>query len=101
VTHADWKERDTKRARELRNAATPAERELWKYLSRSQLGVKFSRQMQVGPFSAVRIALSSNSTGIRTMCNRSETKREMPTFEKKVLKCCTFQMPKFSAMLKA
>ncbi len=44
----DWKPRDTVRARELRNAATPAERELWRYLSRSQLGAKFSRQMQIG-----------------------------------------------------
>jgi very-short-patch-repair endonuclease len=44
--------RDTKRARELRNRATPAERLLWRYLSRSQLGVKFSRQMPAGPFFA-------------------------------------------------
>ncbi|QYU70629.1 DUF559 domain-containing protein [Leptolyngbya sp. 15MV] len=46
----DWKDRDTNRCRELRNAATPAERHLWKYLSRSQAGAKFSRQMQIGPF---------------------------------------------------
>ena len=26
------------------------ERELWRYLSRSQLGYKFSRQMPIGPF---------------------------------------------------
>ncbi|MEP2235425.1 MAG: DUF559 domain-containing protein [Alteripontixanthobacter sp.] len=45
-------ERNTKRAKELRNTATPAERHLWKYLSRSQIGVKFSRQMPVGPFFA-------------------------------------------------
>ena len=44
-----WKERNTQRARELRNRATPAERALWKYLSRFQLGAKFSRQMQIGP----------------------------------------------------
>ena len=43
-----WKPRDTKRARELRNAATPAERRLWSYLNKSQIGAKFSRQMQVG-----------------------------------------------------
>ena len=43
-----FKPRDTQRARELRNNATPAERKLWPYLSRSQLGAKFSRQMQVG-----------------------------------------------------
>jgi len=48
----DWKPRDTRRARELRNTATAAERHLWRYLSRSQLGVKFSRQMQVGNFFA-------------------------------------------------
>jgi BirA family biotin operon repressor/biotin-[acetyl-CoA-carboxylase] ligase len=47
-----WKPRNTKRARELRNQATPAERRLWRYLSRSQTGAKFSRQMQVGPFFA-------------------------------------------------
>ncbi len=47
-----FKERDTNRARELRNAATPAERALWRYLSRSQLGVKFSRQMPAGPYFA-------------------------------------------------
>ena len=47
-----WKPRDTRRAQELRNAATPAERLLWRYLSRSQLGAKFSRQMQVGPYFA-------------------------------------------------
>ncbi|MBO9519112.1 MAG: endonuclease domain-containing protein [Porphyrobacter sp.] len=48
----EWKPRNTERARELRNSATPAERALWRYLSRSQLGVKFSRQMPVGPFYA-------------------------------------------------
>ena len=47
-----FRPRNTQRARELRHSATPAERELWRYLSRSQLGVKFSRQMPVGPFFA-------------------------------------------------
>ena len=47
-----FRERNTIRARELRNAATPAERLLWQFLSRSQLGAKFSRQMPVGPFFA-------------------------------------------------
>ena len=47
-----FRERNTSRARELRNAATPAERLLWQFLSRSQLGAKFSRQMPVGPFFA-------------------------------------------------
>ena len=45
-----FKPRDTVRAKELRNSATPAERLLWKYLARSQLGAKFSRQMQIGKF---------------------------------------------------
>jgi very-short-patch-repair endonuclease len=44
-------ERPTRRARELRNNATDAERKLWLHLSRRQLGGhKFSRQMPVGPF---------------------------------------------------
>jgi very-short-patch-repair endonuclease len=47
-----FKPRDTARARELRNAATLAERLLWQYLSRSQLGAKFSRQMPVENFYA-------------------------------------------------
>src|SRR5690606_32683912 len=47
-----WKPRNTRRARALRNAATPAERALWCHISRSQLGTKFSRQMPVGPFYA-------------------------------------------------
>lgn len=45
-----FKVRNTIRARELRNGATPAERKLWAYLSLSQLGAKFSRQIQLGPF---------------------------------------------------
>ena len=48
----DWTPRNTNRARTLRNTATPAERKLWQYLSRSQLGAKFSRQMPVGPWYA-------------------------------------------------
>jgi BirA family biotin operon repressor/biotin-[acetyl-CoA-carboxylase] ligase len=47
-----FRPRNTTRARDLRNAATPAERILWRHLARSQLGVKFSRQMPVGPFFA-------------------------------------------------
>jgi len=43
--------RDTMRAQALRNAATPAERRLWQYLSKSQIGgYKFSRQIPVGPY---------------------------------------------------
>ncbi|TRD11133.1 endonuclease domain-containing protein [Erythrobacter insulae] len=48
----DWKPRNTMRARSLRNQATPAERALWRHLSRSQLGAKFSRQMPIGPYYA-------------------------------------------------
>ncbi|MBX9645335.1 MAG: DUF559 domain-containing protein [Novosphingobium sp.] len=47
-----FRDRDTSRARELRNSATPAERLLWQYLAKSQLGCKFSRRMPVGPFFA-------------------------------------------------
>ena len=52
MSYGNFKVRNTNRARELRRAATPAERLLWQYLARSQLGVKFSRQMPVGPFYA-------------------------------------------------
>ena len=45
--------RNTTRARELRNAATPAERTLWRCLSGRKIGGwKFSRQMPVGPYFA-------------------------------------------------
>jgi len=47
---ATFRKRDTRRAQELRNNATPAEKALWQYLRKSQLGAKFSRQMQVGSF---------------------------------------------------
>jgi BirA family biotin operon repressor/biotin-[acetyl-CoA-carboxylase] ligase len=48
----NFKVRNTVRARELRLAATPTERLLWQFISRSQLGVKFSHQMPVGPYFA-------------------------------------------------
>ena len=48
----DWKPRDTARARTLRREATGPERGLWAFLSKSQTGAKFSRQMPVGPFFA-------------------------------------------------
>jgi len=51
-TMPEWRPRNTDRARSLRRGATPAERVLWRYLARSQLGVKFSRQMPVGPYFA-------------------------------------------------
>jgi very-short-patch-repair endonuclease len=48
-----FKQRDTNRAQSLRNEATPAERELWKFLNKRQVsGYKFSRQMPVGPYFA-------------------------------------------------
>jgi len=50
---AAFKKRNTSRAKSLRNEATPAERQLWKYLSKRQVcGYKFSRQMPVGPYYA-------------------------------------------------
>ncbi|WP_017664802.1 endonuclease domain-containing protein [Porphyrobacter sp. AAP82] len=48
----DWKPRDTVRARALRREATGPERGLWAFLSKSQTGAKFSRQMPVGPWFA-------------------------------------------------
>ena len=48
----EWKPRNTARARQLRREATPAERALWPYLSRGQLGTRFNRQVQVGPYYA-------------------------------------------------
>ncbi len=47
-----WKPRNTARARELRHRATPAERRLWEYLGKGQVGAKFSRQMPVGTYFA-------------------------------------------------
>ena len=37
-------------ARELRNRETPAEKELWKYLKKNNLGVKFRRQHPLGSY---------------------------------------------------
>jgi very-short-patch-repair endonuclease len=49
----EFKPRNTQRAKELRNQATPAERALWTALSGRKLdGFKFSRQMPVGPYFA-------------------------------------------------
>ncbi len=48
-----FKLRNTKRAKELRHQASPAERRLWQHLSNSQLdGHKFSRQIPIGPYFA-------------------------------------------------
>ena len=57
-----WTDRDTKRARELRHAVTPAERALWRYLAKSQLGVKLSRRMPVGSFFADFLCRSQELT---------------------------------------
>jgi very-short-patch-repair endonuclease len=46
-----FRKRPIKRARQLRNNPTVAERRLWRCLSRRQIeGAKFSRQMSVGAF---------------------------------------------------
>jgi len=46
-----FKPRNTRKAQKLRTEATPAERQLWRYLSASKLdGYKFSRQIPVGPY---------------------------------------------------
>ena len=42
--------RPTSRARDLRNHATEAECALWRRLKGSQLGLKFSRQIPIGPY---------------------------------------------------
>jgi very-short-patch-repair endonuclease len=42
VTNRPFKSRNTQRAQELRNQATPAERKLWQYLAKSQLGPYFA-----------------------------------------------------------
>jgi len=47
-----FKPRNTECARALRREASPAERRLWRYLARGQLGARFSRQMPVGPYFA-------------------------------------------------
>jgi len=47
-----FKPRNTERARELRKGATVAERVLWGVLRGSALGVRFSRQMPIGPYFA-------------------------------------------------
>lgn len=46
----EWTPRNTARARELRNQATPAERMLWQHIGAGKLGAKFSRQMPLGPY---------------------------------------------------
>jgi very-short-patch-repair endonuclease len=51
MTSPTFRERNTSRARSLRNEATPAERRLWVYLGENQLaGYKFTRQYQIGPY---------------------------------------------------
>jgi len=43
---------NTARARQLRNNQTRAERALWQYLRKRQVGVKFRRQQSLGPYIA-------------------------------------------------
>jgi very-short-patch-repair endonuclease len=43
-------ERRTQLARKLRINTTNAERELWRRISRNQLGTKFRRQFPLGPY---------------------------------------------------
>ena len=48
-----FRARDTLKAQRLRREATPAERMLWRAISKRQLeGWKFSRQMPIGPYVA-------------------------------------------------
>ena len=48
-----FRPRETMRAQRLRREATPAERMLWRAISKRQLeGWKFSRQMPIGPYVA-------------------------------------------------
>jgi very-short-patch-repair endonuclease len=51
--------RPTERSRELRNNATKAERALWQHLSNRKLGgVRFNRQVPIGPFVCDLVARS-------------------------------------------
>lgn len=48
-----FRPRETLKAQRLRREATPAERSLWRAISKRQLeGWKFSRQMPIGPYVA-------------------------------------------------
>ncbi len=50
----------TERSRELRTNATPAERALWRHLSNRKLaGVRFNRQVPIGPFIGDFVARSA------------------------------------------
>jgi very-short-patch-repair endonuclease len=52
VTHRRWRttEANKYRARELRRAMTPAEKNLWQHIRYGQLGVQFRKQHAVGPY---------------------------------------------------
>jgi len=53
VGKPNFKPRNTGRAKDLRNTASPWERMLWRRLSgRRLVGGKFSRQMPIGPYFA-------------------------------------------------
>jgi len=52
-TSSHWNTPDYKgRRRELRKSATKAENALWERIRRKQLGAKFRRQFQIGPYVA-------------------------------------------------
>jgi very-short-patch-repair endonuclease len=52
--------RSTVRARNLRNNPTPAESTLWAHLSgRQRLGIRFNRQVQLGPYFCDFVARST------------------------------------------
>ena len=79
VMDGQFQPRDTPHAKELRNAATPAERLLWRRLSGRKLGGwKFSRQMPVGPYFAdflcreahLVVELDGYSHDMRQTCDR-------------------------------
>ena len=48
-----YRDRNTPRAKELRNQASPAERRFWTLINKRQVdGFRFTRQYQIGPFYA-------------------------------------------------
>ena len=73
----------TQRSRDLRNNATKAERGLWRHLKNRQLcGVRFNRQVPIGPFicdfvarsARLIIELDGGQHAVRTDEDESRTK---------------------------
>ena len=73
----------TRRSRELRNNATPAERKLWKRIRNRQLsGIRFNRQVPIGPFicdfaartALVIIELDGGQHAVRTLEDERRTR---------------------------